>query len=288
MRFTGDSDTRSGYTYVGEWWAQAVSAYPTTNRRNRGPVCQTQEVRFAEGMTVDRSGTLYVAGHLLRSAGVATFGPNCGGAGASFVDPTDSPQDPVVDGATLYLTTIDDGSQAASIFVYNLTTGPEPMRQLTDPNAGLGIGVAVDSHHDLFWATNNPWSLGGQVIEFRRGQMPGTLLKATSIGSDYPGGVLVDRSNNLLFIDQSRAAIYIYARPYDAAPFSTISLKGYAEYCALGVNQTRIYCMDEAYASVDAYTYPKGTYLYSYTNGIDGKQGPGGIAIAAPSSGSSR
>jgi sugar lactone lactonase YvrE len=141
MRFTGDSDTRSGYTYVGEWWAQAVSAYPTTNRRNRGPVCQTQEVRFAEGMTVDRSGTLYVAGHLLRSAGVATFGPNCGGAGASFVDPTDSPQDPVVDGATLYLTTIDDGSQAASIFVYNLTTGPEPMRQLTDPNAGLGIGV---------------------------------------------------------------------------------------------------------------------------------------------------
>ena len=118
--------------------------------------------------------------------------------------------------------------------------------------------------------------------------MPGTVLKATSIGSDYPGGVLVDRSNNLLFVDQSTAAIYFYSRPYDAAPFSMISLKGYAEFCALGVNQTRIYCMDEAYASVDAYTYPKGTYLYSYTNGIDGKQGPVGIAIAAPSSGSSR
>jgi hypothetical protein len=233
-------------------------------------------------MFVDQTGTLYVAGAFGTHIGVATFGPNCGGGGATFADTIGEPQDPVVDGTTLYLTTIDNGSQAASILVYNLKTGSGPIRQLTDPNAGLGLGVAVDSHHNLFWATNNPWSLGGQVIEFRGEKMPGLLLKATTIGSDYPGGVLVDKSNDLLFIDQTAAVLYVYAPPYDAAPKRKLLLRGPAEYCALGSPQRRIYCLDYEYDSVDAYTYPSGKYLYSFSNGIEGSKGPVGIAIQSP------
>ena len=109
--------------------------------------------------------------------------------------------------------------------------------------------------------------------------MPGTVLRAT-ITPDFPGGVLIDRSNNLLFIDQSASDILIYAPPYDAPASATIVLKAPAVYCALNALQTRIYCLDYSNGSVDVYTYPKGAYAYSYTNGIEASKDPIGIALA--------
>ncbi len=58
-------------------------------------------------------------------------------------------------------------------------------------------------------------------------------------------------------------------------------------YCALGIRETRVYCLDYSFnagaanklGSVDVYTYPKGNYLYSYTNGLEAKDEPIGIAI---------
>jgi hypothetical protein len=105
------------------------------------------------------------------------------------------------------------------------------------------------------------------------------VLKDTQIGADLPGGVLLDKKNNLLLIDQTTDAIDIFAPPYKAPASSTISLKGLAGSCALGPSQKRIYCLDYQYGAVDVYRYPEGTYIYSYTNGIDASQGPIGIAI---------
>ena len=58
--------------------------------------------------------------------------------------------------------------------------------------------------------------------------MPGTVLKPTKIGTDLPGGVLLDKANDLLLIDQTTDDIYLYSPPYNAPPFATISLKGLA------------------------------------------------------------
>lgn len=174
---------------------------------------------------------------------------------------------------------IDGGETPATIQVYHLRGGSEPVRSLSDPSVVKGIGVAVDSHHNLFWSnTTQLWS-GGQVIEFHNGKMPGVLLSGTEIGSDTPGGVLTDSSRNLLLVDQNASAIYVYTPPYDAPPFATIVLKGTAVYCALRANQKRLYCLDYEYGSVDVYSYPQGQYLYSYTDGIDSNQDPIGIAI---------
>ena len=280
----GGNRSDDGYVYVGQWWSKYVAAYRPNNRRNAKPLCETGPVYASEGMATDASGNLYVANED-EVVGVTAFGPNCGKPGNTYYyDVGGWPQDPVVDGKTLYVTSIDDSPYSATIGVFNVAGGQHA--QFNNPTNALGIGLAVDSHHNLFWSTNNSWNSGGQVIEFRSGKMPGYLLKATEIGTDYPGGVLVDKSNNLLFIDQTTSSINIYAPPYARPPTAKISLQGAAEYCALNPAQSLIYCMDSAYNSVDVYTYPKGNYLYSFTNGLEGSQGPVGIAIQPPITGS--
>ncbi len=248
--------------------------------KTAAPICSAGPVSFPEGITVDGSGVLYVVADFPGDKyGIATFGPTCGRAGRIFVSPKGAPLDPAVDGTTLYVTDSD------RIEVYDTgrkETSPVdsfPVRKLSEGSGIGGIGLAVDSHHDLLWSTlAQPW-MGGQVVLFANGRMPGRVLPATRIGHDFPGGVVIDRSDNLLLVDQTDSAIYVYAPPYNAPAFSVIPLKGVAVYCALAPRQTRLYCMDYQYGSVDAYTYPGGRYLYSYTNGIKASQEPVGIAI---------
>lgn len=261
------------YTYISEMSATTVNAYQTGNRENGGPVCEVGPVRFAEGITVDGSGTLYVVTHFQRSIGVATFAPNCGKAGPTYVFPHGGPDDPAVDGKTLYVTEPSD-----RINVYDLSRRRYPIRKLSHPAVAEGIGLAVDSHHNLFWATLAHAWMEGQVIEFSGGKMPGKLLKATRIGTDFPGGLLFDRDDNLLLVDQTAREVFIYASPYDAPAFQSIPLKGAGAFCALDAKQTHLYCLDYQYGEVDAYRYPDGAYLYSYNTGIG--YSPIGIAIA--------
>jgi hypothetical protein len=290
MRLMRDRDPAAGYTYVGQFWAKAVLAYRTNDRHNDGPVCEIPIENYALGISTDRLGRIYVTGdfknvHGQQISGVGVFGPHCGAPESTFDDPYGNPEDPVVDGNTLYVSTLNDVAVPGSVAVYDLKGGSEPVSQLTDPNAFTGFGAAVDSHHNLFWANADVWTGGGQVIEFRKGKMPGVVLNATKIGTDEPGGVILDKSNNLLLIDQNTGVVNIYAAPYKAQPFSTIRMKGSAWYCAMGLTQTRLYCLDDTYASVDTYTYPGGKYLFSYNNGIEGKDGPVGITIQPPTHG---
>jgi hypothetical protein len=206
------------------------------------------------------------------------FAPDCGPAGTVFVD-HDRPWYPVVDGNTLYLTNldVDSGQKPDTIEVYDVDGTGKPSRKLSHPPIAAGIGLAIDKHHNLFWSATDYGGLEGEVVEFPRGKMPGSVLSATKIGKDSPGGVLIDSSDNLLFIDVTSSAILLYAPPYNSPAFAVIPLKVGATYCALSVNQKQLFCMDDA-GLVDAYKYPSGDYSYSYSNGIEGKNDPFGIA----------
>jgi hypothetical protein len=278
MKLRGELAASGGYTYVGQQYTNAINLYRANNIRNRPPVCQIG-LANAQGMATDRSGTLYVTGNLPGGVAVQTFSPICGKPGLSFIDPDGLAVDPAVDGSTLYVTNlIDNGQLAAIIEVYANGASRMPSGRLSDPSAYKGIGVAVDSHHSLFWSyATQAWS-GGQVIKFPRGSMPGVILKPT-VGKDFPGGVLLDRFDNLLVVDQDTNSIHVFAPPYSAPAFSTILLKGTAVYCAMEPREERLHCLDYQYGSVDVYAYPVGTYIYSYTNGIDSRKAPIGIAI---------
>jgi sugar lactone lactonase YvrE len=274
--------TDSGTTelmYVTQYGAK-LAQYPTGGWGDAAPLCQLF-LRSTQGIKTDESGRLYVSD----LTGVATFAPNCGNPGPTFEVTNGIADDPAVDGDTLYIANLVDGDQMPpTIGVYSLTGGSQPTAQLSDPSVAKGIGIAVD-HHNLFWAaTTQLWS-GGEVVEFHGGTMPGKVLRAGQIGSDIPGGLLFDKSENLLVVDQKTAAVYIYRPPYDRASHKTIHLKGEGIFCAMSLQQPRLYCLDYQYGSVDAYTYPAGKYLYSFRGDIDAGYGEG-IAMQLPSAGS--
>jgi hypothetical protein len=279
MKFAGEADTERTFTYVGQFYATAVNGYRTTNKVNGSPVC-TIGISSVQGMASDRLNTLYVATRFTGDRiGVATYGAHCGKVGPTFDDPTGISVDPVVDGNTLYVTNlINTFEQPATIEIY-ANGATSPTGELSDPSVVKGIGVAVDSRHNLFWSSTTQFWSGGQVVEFPRGTMPGVILNPTKIGSDSPGGVIVDGTGNLLLVDQNAKAIYAYAPPYISPAFSTITLKGTSVYCAMGHYEQRLYCLDYEYGSVDVYAYPAGNYVYSYTKGIDSRLAPIGIAI---------
>jgi hypothetical protein len=66
---------------------------------------------------------------------------------------------------------------------------------------------------------------GGFVIDFTNGQMPGKLLPATKLGTDFPGNVTVGHPDNLLLIDQNTTSVLVFAPPYTSRPFKTIEIK---------------------------------------------------------------
>ena len=287
MRTTGDATFEDGYTYVGQEFGSTINQYPTNNPHNLAPRCTIPNSDYHPlGMTTDKSGTLYFTAGFIRAAGIATFGANCGGPGPRYTEDYGNPQDPVVDGRILYLTTLFGPNQEdpAEILVFSTVpsaTDQTPLRELSYPTATTGIGVAVDSHHNLFWSAASQKYNDGFVVEFVDGQMPGRLISATKLGTDFPGGVMIDQADNLLLIDQNKTSVFVYAPPYTKRPFKTIVLKGNSLYCALGLRQVRLYCMDVQYGSVDVYTYPGGDYVYSYNNGMQANSAIG-IAIQPP------
>ena len=287
MRTTGDATFDDGYAYVGQEFGSTINQYPANNPHNLAPRCTIPNGDYHPlGMTTDKSGTLYFTAHYRGGPdGVLTYGPNCGAPGQRYAEDYGNPQDPVVDGGILYLTTLGGNNNTpANIFEYSTVPSAAdetPLRELSYPTAATGIGVAVDSHHNLFWSAASQNFNDGFIVEFVDGQMPGRLLSATKLGTDFPGGVMIDRADNLLLIDQNKSSIFVYAPPYTSRPFKTIVLKGNSLYCALGLRQVRLYCMDVQYGSVDAYTYPGGDYVYSYNNGMQANSAIG-IAIQPP------
>jgi len=86
-------------------------------------------------------------------------------------------------------------------------------------------------------------------------------------------------------VDQNKNLIYLYAPPYTAPAYATIALNGTTIDCTLSTHETRLYCLDYEYGSVDVYSYPTGTYIpyiYSFTNGINANADPGDITFSTP------
>jgi hypothetical protein len=274
MRFASGRDAAPAwYTYVSQSNYHWVNLYAGDDKNDAAPLCG-DAVWIGQGVTVDPSGTLYAtAWFTVPKEGVITYPPHCGAAGTIYYDDRD-PEDPAVDGTTLYI-----GNLASTVGVY-ANSSTRPTGELTDPSVSFGIGTAIDSHHNFFWSFVNNTNGGGQVLEFPQGHMPGIALPGANIGTDYPGGIGFDRADNLLFVDQDADAVYVYAPPYTAAATSTIRLKGTAVYCALNPAQTRLECMDYEYGAVDVYAYPAGRYLFSFNNTIGTGAQPIGIATS--------
>jgi hypothetical protein len=216
------------------------------------------------GIATDRAGNLWVPNGTGGGQGYTQeYAPNCGAAMLKITDPNGQPADAGFDSKhDVYILNIFDAAgQPGSVNVYD--AHGTLLRSLTDPSFSELIGIATDSHDNVF--VSNRTSQGvATVVEFPGGKMPGTLLSAITLG--LPGAPQLDRANNLIITDWQAYTLNVYAPPYTQAPTVT-PMHGLSLWCPLDRHEDHLYCADLG-GSVDVYTYPGGAYAYSFTNGL--------------------
>jgi hypothetical protein len=109
------------------------------------------------------------------------------------------------------------GASKISVFAAGSTS---PTATLTDPNASSIFFITCDANGNLFLTYFDVNGVG-HADEYSGGtftQLPFTL--------SFPGGIQLDRNENLLVDDQLVPSISTYAPPYTSAPLSTFTLTG--------------------------------------------------------------
>ena len=272
------------YTYVASQHGRTINGFATDNHTNNPPVCQIPNNYDPEGIATDAAGTLYVTASFPGAkVGAATFSSACGPPGQRLYNSHGLPVDIAVDGTTVYIANLNDGLAVPATIEVHSFRSTYTTYQLSDKTAYAGLGIAVDKHHNVFWSNATQEFNSGQVIEFPAGRMPGIVLTATKIGSDWPGGVLIDNSGRLLQVDQTSKMLYVYdaigSQPGTLTARRSIRLMGTSVFCAFWRGERRFSCLDYEHGSVDVYAYPSGTYAFSYTSDLSRRDDPIGIAI---------
>jgi hypothetical protein len=148
---------------------------------------------------------------------------------------------------------------------------------------GPAEGVALDSHDNVYATYINPGNYGS-IMQFPKGSCVGTALPITTTG--YPGSIVTDAKNDLIFIDQGGGSESTRFADVDIAapPYSQISNQ-FALHTAFKVclnkRNTRLFVSEPGSlyfsAGVDVFSYPSGQLITTLNSSNDLNQ-PVGVA----------
>lgn len=267
-----DPTTVKGQIFVSAYnpsGSTPVNDYNASNTKNHGSICQITTVgEGINAMGVDSANELWVPQGLDLNSGlpdIVSYAPNCGAAGVTLSDSKGQPAGiGFASNGTRYVNNIlGPSSSAGNVAVYP-PTKKKPTRFLTDPQIYFANGIGVDSKDNVYVSFFTQSSATG-VMEFKGGQMPGTVLKHIKNGA--PGAIAFDKTDHLIITDDSAVTLNIYAPPYNKAP-KTYPIQGHSPQCSLNKAQTNLACADKTNTAVDIYSYPAAKYLYSFNNGL--------------------
>ncbi|HZY96461.1 MAG TPA: hypothetical protein VFE35_05120 [Candidatus Cybelea sp.] len=264
-------------TYISTIGGTTVYGYQSANQANHPPVCTVGPfVSVNGGIGVDQSGNLWVPDQGANPKTVTEYGPDCGPAKTVLTISGDTLPDNVAfdtNGHVYVANAVANSGGPGNILQY---TGTTVTKTLTDPNIATPQGLAIDKRNNVWVSYRDPGSTGTYVAKFPGGNMPAKLFHNISLG--FPGSLQFDQRNNMLALAPGVPAMYIYAAPYkEKKPTTQLPLKNAPTMCTLGRAQSKLYCSNGFYSKVDIYTYPAGTYVYSYNYGLSGLI-PDGIA----------
>jgi hypothetical protein len=286
MTLAAPAEATTATVYVSALRGTTVNAYRFPENNNAPPFCAIS-VGFVQGIGVDQSGNLWVPDG---STGITTeYGPNCGNAKLALKQPAGGglPDSVAFDGSGHVYVGNETGPRGGpgDILQY---TGSVITKTLTANDIGEIVGIAVDNR-DNVWASYRSLAClaicnSGYVAEFVHGNMPAKLFQNISLA--LPGSIQFDAQHNLLAVDaidprfEYYPGLQIYAPPYTGRkPTAQILLHDETfNACTLNHGQSELICAN-AFGSVDIYSYPRGKYIYSFTNGLFSSTIPDGIAI---------
>ncbi len=246
-----------------------VDDYHANDSKNNGHFCQIKSV--GEGINalgVDAADELWVPQGLDPKSGnadIVSYAPSCGAEGTTLSDAKGQPAGiAFASDGTRYVNNITGPSSTAGNVAVYPKGKTKPTRFLTNAQMFYANGIGVDSKGNVYVSFFSSTSTTG-VLKFKGGQMPGALLGKIKNGA--PGAIAFDKADNLIITDDAAVTLNFYAPPYDKVP-KIFPLQGHSPQCSLNHAQTNLACGDKTNTSVDVFSYPAGTYLYSFNKGL--------------------
>jgi hypothetical protein len=267
--FVSPNSAGNGEVYISSFSATTINAYKIPDSNNHAPKCMDSPISAPNGINMGPNRTLWDPDGGTRT--IIPFAKNCGGEGtpiASFN--SNQPADVAFNSAgTMYVANVTGGG--ADVYVGGVYS-------TTLSNAAFAgfdcFGVAVDKAGDVFVSSN-----ANIIVEFVGGAEPGVVLTSSGMtGTSAPGGMTVDKHNNLIVVDITNGLL-VYAPPYTQAPSKTQATHGSSVYGHLDKTNEFLYVGDFGIGSVDVYSYPGLHYKYSITNGLIQSNDVEGVAV---------
>jgi hypothetical protein len=169
-------------------------------------------------MTVDSSGSLYVAG----SGAVAVYPSTANGSATptaliqGSATGLNSDNDIAVDSSgNIYVTNYFPQYYIITVFAAGATGNVAPVRTITLPSSSIVTGLAVDSSGDLYTIenqlpTNGPFSTGASIVEFAPGASgAATPIKTITASALTDGfGLSRDSAGNLYLVNETATGVF--------------------------------------------------------------------------------
>ncbi len=255
--------------YVSEYAGSGsiIYGYPKNNRANKAPVCSL-DVSFGSGVNVDRKGNLIVSqssnavtvfsGRGMCGSELGSVQLCCDGIAIS-ASSTDAAS------GTIAVAALQNGSGYGSIQLCKVGQGV-CKTNLTNQYLNFVYGVAVAKNGDCWAASYEPTAL----VYFKG--CAGSGQEATGYLNAYSGALGIDKGGNLISIDESAPALYVYSGCNPACKLvgGPSPLLGQGAFGSLNKNSTTLAIADSQYDQVDIYKYTPTSlsYEYSFNNGL--------------------
>ena len=273
-------------TYVSEFDTDSVLGYAANNKGNGGPICTVQGVAFVNDVGVDGNDNLMVPNPGSASSNTLDIhqGPTmCGKLIGSIADPYGQPSDATspnaVTGQIALGNLVGNASTAGSLSICTLKGGCTV--NLTNSNYFHVGGVAMSNAGDC-WIDVKTSASGGAELVYYKG-CAGNGAVASGFQQTYYGGIDIDKSGNLVIIDDMAEDVYIYS---GCAPTCTVvggpfALKGESFWGKLDQPNNLFTAVDRTDGLVDVYSYSTKNlkFIYSYNSGLSAGLLPNGVAI---------
>lgn len=263
---TVHSNAGKALLYVADQPNQRVAIFAENGGGNPAPVGQiTSGISGPDGLFIDKAGTLYVCNF---GAGTVTEYPNGQTSPSKTLTGMIAPKYVTAgkDG-TVYVSDFDSGSSGKVYEYANGSTTPTT----TIPISPYPAGLALDARNRLYVTYGDATKHDLEVLRFAPGKTNGKNL-GIHMQNGNPGGMTIDKAQNLVVDDQGFARVYIFP-PGATQPSMTITGFSLAYQIALNALDTRLWVSDPFGPSVQEVTYPGGAPVQSRSNSLSGAFG---------------
>lgn len=274
-------------TYVSEFNASSILGYPANNKKNKGPICTIGGVAFVNDVAVDGNDNFMLPnpGDVTGGEALDIYqGPTmCGKLVGSILDPYGQPSDAsspnAVTGQIALANIIDNGSIPGSLSICTFKGGCTV--NLTN-GSYFHVGSVAMSNSGDCWINVKTSASGGVELVYYKGCAGGGTV-ASGFKQTYYGGIDIDKSGNLVIIDDMAEDVYIYSgcNPNCTVVGGPFPLKGESFFGKLNRANNQFTAVDRTDGVVDVYSYSTKNikFLYSYNNGLSASLLPNGVAV---------